>query len=246
MVFESSPTAPSSTNKSDCRKRRIRQALLNFADEKFQRTSENDDDNDHPPSEQQQVAYHLAAVVVAPISPTPPEVISRILPKLNMTPNSTVVDLGCGDGRWILAAYKEYGCRCIGCDIDDARLNLARQNSFELMSEENRRIKFVKRDVFEFLRGAEGENEDSLPLLDVVDVVIVYLFRKAMRQIAEILRERGIIPIRRGGMGEEGEYRRFVSIVSVGFTLPSYTPFWQDRFGGIRIYLYRAERLDGT
>jgi len=43
--------------------------------------------------------------------------------------------------------------------------------------------------------------------------------------------------------GEEEGERRVVSILSVGFALPSFTPFWQDRFGGIRIYLYRAERI---
>lgn len=249
MVLDGLPT-PLSYRASDVRKQRIREALLKFAEETFQSSSESCDGPSN--GKLRQVASRLPTAVVAPISPTPPFVISLIVPKLNLNRDSTVVDLGCGDGRWILAAYKEYGCRCIGCDIDDARLCLAsRQIDSVLQSKsippsEDMRIKVVKRDVFEFLKGSEGKKEDSPLLLDVVDVLIVYLFRKAMHQIVDILKDHGIVPLRRGEMVGEDNPRSIISIVSVGFTLPSYMPLWQDQFEGIRIYLYQAKRLGAT
>jgi len=179
-------------------------------------SSKNEDNDYHPPPTNDTMPLQGKIRVVAPISPTPLTVIFLILPKLNLTPKSTVVDLGCGDGRWILAAYRTYGCRCIGCDIDDVRLDLARKEISKVQSSsssgssssssnlstkqtDRKTITIVKRDVFEFLRGGKDgvPNINTPPLLDTVDVVIVYLFRTAMQQIASILRERGIVPMRR-------------------------------------------------
>jgi cyclopropane fatty-acyl-phospholipid synthase-like methyltransferase len=40
-----------------------------------------------------------------------------------------VVDLGCGDGRIVVAAAKKYGCRAVGYDFDPERVRLARARS---------------------------------------------------------------------------------------------------------------------
>jgi len=32
---------------------------------------------------------------------------------LKPTKTDVLIDLGCGDGRWLIAAAKKYGCRCI-------------------------------------------------------------------------------------------------------------------------------------
>jgi ribosomal protein L11 methylase PrmA len=41
-------------------------------------------------------------------------------------PSETLIDLGCGDGRIIVAAAQRYGCRAIGYDIDPRRVEEAR------------------------------------------------------------------------------------------------------------------------
>jgi len=39
-----------------------------------------------------------------------------------------VIDLGCGDGRWLSAISRRVDCACFGVEIDDSRLSLARLN----------------------------------------------------------------------------------------------------------------------
>ncbi len=40
-------------------------------------------------------------------------------------PRGVVYDLGCGDGRIVIAAAKRHGCRAVGCDIDPRRVQEA-------------------------------------------------------------------------------------------------------------------------
>jgi SAM-dependent methyltransferase len=40
-----------------------------------------------------------------------------------------VYDLGCGDGRMVIAAAKKYGVRGVGVDLDPARIREARANA---------------------------------------------------------------------------------------------------------------------
>jgi ribosomal protein L11 methylase PrmA len=39
--------------------------------------------------------------------------------------NDVVVDLGCGDGRIVVAAAKKYGCKAVGYDLDKECVRLA-------------------------------------------------------------------------------------------------------------------------
>ena len=45
-----------------------------------------------------------------------------------VTKDDVVYDLGCGDGRIVIAAAKRYGCRAVGVDIDPLRVDEARKN----------------------------------------------------------------------------------------------------------------------
>jgi precorrin-6B methylase 2 len=44
-------------------------------------------------------------------------------------PNDVVYDLGCGDGRIVVAAAKKYGCRAVGFELDRLRVKEARANA---------------------------------------------------------------------------------------------------------------------
>ena len=61
--------------------------------------------------------------------PTTPEVIDRMLSMAHVGPLDVVYDLGCGDGRIVIAASKKYGARAIGVDLDPARIREARANA---------------------------------------------------------------------------------------------------------------------
>ena len=55
--------------------------------------------------------------ILAPFVPTPPEVVERMLDLAGVTSADVVYDLGCGDGRIVIAAAKR-GARAVGVDIE--------------------------------------------------------------------------------------------------------------------------------
>ncbi len=61
--------------------------------------------------------------------PTPPEVVDRMLELADLKKDDMVYDLGCGDGRIVIAAAKKYKCKAIGFDINPRRVQEARENA---------------------------------------------------------------------------------------------------------------------
>ncbi|MBI4475880.1 MAG: methyltransferase domain-containing protein [Acidobacteria bacterium] len=60
--------------------------------------------------------------------PTPPEVVEAMLKVAKVGKNDVVYDLGCGDGRIVIAAAK-LGARGTGIDIDPQRIKEATENA---------------------------------------------------------------------------------------------------------------------
>jgi SAM-dependent methyltransferase len=61
--------------------------------------------------------------------PTPHEIVDRMLTVAKVRTGDVVYDLGCGDGRMVIAAAKKYGTRGVGVDLDPARIREARANA---------------------------------------------------------------------------------------------------------------------
>jgi len=66
---------------------------------------------------------------VVPYVPTSPETVAAMLKLGGVGKNDLLIDLGCGDGRIVITAAKEYGARGIGVDIDPERIKEARENA---------------------------------------------------------------------------------------------------------------------
>jgi SAM-dependent methyltransferase len=81
-----------------------------------------------------------------PYVPTPPEVVAEMLRLANVKANDVVYDLGCGDGRIVITAAKEYGARGVGIDINPERIKESTANA-EKAGVSNR-VKFVIQDLF--------------------------------------------------------------------------------------------------
>lgn len=60
---------------------------------------------------------------------TPHEVVERMLSEAKVRTGDVVYDLGCGDGRMVIAAAKKFGTRGVGIDLDPARIKEARANA---------------------------------------------------------------------------------------------------------------------
>src|SRR5512132_2769623 len=64
-----------------------------------------------------------------PYVPTPPEVVDEMLKLANVTKSDYLIDLGCGDGRIVIAAAQKYGAHALGIDINPERIAEARDNA---------------------------------------------------------------------------------------------------------------------
>jgi precorrin-6B methylase 2 len=58
--------------------------------------------------------------------PTPRDVVEAMLDVAKVTKADVVADLGCGDGRIVVAAAKAYGCKAVGYDLDRKCVKMAR------------------------------------------------------------------------------------------------------------------------
>jgi SAM-dependent methyltransferase len=54
---------------------------------------------------------------LAPYVSSPTKVVDRMLEMANIRPGETVYDLGCGDGRILIAAVKNYKAKAVGVEI---------------------------------------------------------------------------------------------------------------------------------
>jgi SAM-dependent methyltransferase len=61
--------------------------------------------------------------------PTPHEIVQEMMDVAKVRAGDVVYDLGCGDGRMVIAAAKKYGTRGVGVDLDPARIREARANA---------------------------------------------------------------------------------------------------------------------
>ena len=59
---------------------------------------------------------------------TPHDVVVKMLELAKVTKTDRVYDLGCGDGRIVVAAAKKYGCRGVGFDVNPVRVREAEEN----------------------------------------------------------------------------------------------------------------------
>jgi SAM-dependent methyltransferase len=60
--------------------------------------------------------------------PTPHNVVAKMLAVAKVKKTDVVYDLGCGDGRLVIAAAKKYGARGVGFDLDPERIAEAKAN----------------------------------------------------------------------------------------------------------------------
>jgi SAM-dependent methyltransferase len=78
--------------------------------------------------------------------PSSPEVVSRMLVVAEVGPADTVYDLGCGDGRIVIAAARDRGARGVGIDHDPERITESRENAIREGVAD--RVRFFEEDLF--------------------------------------------------------------------------------------------------
>ncbi len=82
-----------------------------------------------------------------PYFPSTDEAVSGMLKLAGTGPQDVVYDLGCGDGRIVIAAAREFGARAVGVEIDPAPLRMAVYQARRAGVES--RVRFVRGDLFD-------------------------------------------------------------------------------------------------
>ena len=74
-------------------------------------------------------------------------IVNAMLTLAGVTRDDIVYDLGCGDGRIVIAAAKEFGARGVGVDLDPQRIREAQANAVRAGVAE--RVTFRVQDIFD-------------------------------------------------------------------------------------------------
>jgi SAM-dependent methyltransferase len=102
-------------------------------------------------------AIFLAATVAAaqtqaqpeldvPYVPTSEQAVQAMLKLADVKKNDIVYDLGCGDGRIVIAAAKTYGAHGVGIDLNPQRVKEANENAKKAGVESL--VRFEENDLF--------------------------------------------------------------------------------------------------
>ena len=79
--------------------------------------------------------------------PTPQNVVDEMLKLAKVQKGDVVYDLGCGDGRLVVTAAKQYGVRAVGIDINPERIKESEENARQ--AGVTGRVSFRNEDLFE-------------------------------------------------------------------------------------------------
>lgn len=78
--------------------------------------------------------------------PTPNNVVDKMLDAAKVKKGDVLYDLGCGDGRIVVAAAKKYGIKAFGFDVDPARIEESKANAKKAGVEHL--VTFEQKDIF--------------------------------------------------------------------------------------------------
>ena len=82
-----------------------------------------------------------------PYVPTTEAAVQAMLKLAGVKKSDVVYDLGCGDGRIVIAAAKTYGARGVGIDINPVRIGEAKENAKAAGVE--KLVRFEENDLFQ-------------------------------------------------------------------------------------------------
>lgn len=127
-------------------------------------------------------AYEAPEWLPAPVPPpgdppfvcTPQEVVDAMLAAVSPTPSDVLYDLGCGDGRILITAVREYGCQAVGIEVNPETAEIARANVKAAGLEG--KIRVVTGDALKFN-------------LDGATIVTMYLYVETMEQLTPYIRK---------------------------------------------------------
>jgi len=78
--------------------------------------------------------------------PTPQKVVEKMLELAEVKKDDLLYDLGCGDGRIVVTAAKNYNCQCVGYDINPERVIESMENVKK--NKVQKLVRIEQKDIF--------------------------------------------------------------------------------------------------
>jgi SAM-dependent methyltransferase len=129
------------------------------------------------------VRARTQAQSLAPFVPTPMDVVDRMLTLAKVGPKDVVYDLGCGDGRIVIAAAQKFGARGVGVEIDPRLFAQAEANAKAAGVDD--RVTFLLQDALTV--DVSDATVVTLYLLSASNVKLRPLLTKQLRRGARIV-----------------------------------------------------------
>jgi len=167
---------------------------------------------------QQPVPERTPQQFEVPYVPTGEKVVAAMLKLAKVTKADTVYDLGCGDGRIVITAARQFGATGVGIDINPERISEANANARK--AGVTKKVKFIQGDLFK----ADFSN---------ASVVTLYLLNEVNLRLRPILLE---------------QLKPGTRIVSHSFTMGDWPPEETVNVDGTMIYFWTipADKKIGT
>ncbi|CAN5190948.1 hypothetical protein BH23BAC2_BH23BAC2_06730 [soil metagenome] len=150
------------------------------------------------------IAQELDVIYV----PTREPVLDAMLRMANVDALDIVYDLGCGDGRIVIAAAKQFGANGVGIDIDPQRIKEARENAAEANVSD--KVKFIEGDLF------KSDFSEAT-------VVTLYLLTQLNERLKPMLME---------------QLKPGTRVVSHAFSMGDWEPDQTEEVDGTTVYLW--------
>jgi SAM-dependent methyltransferase len=181
---------------------------------------------------------------LAPFNPSSEQIQEKAMELLRLTDNDILFDLGCGDGRLLIAAAKRFaGLKCVGVEIDPVFSNRAKEQIEKLPDEIRNRVDIREQDVLKLpmtLSPTDDGRVDltELTLMDDATVLYLFILPKGIIKIMPILN--ALVAARR-------KQNRSFRVMSYMFKIHDWEPTVKDATskGGCPVYLYEFGALAG-
>lgn len=158
--------------------------------------------------EQQDYDEPPELVLDVPYVPTNEKVVSMMLDVAKVGANDVLYDLGCGDGRIVVAAAMERGARGVGVDLDPARIADAMEYAME--SRVENKVQFFESDLRD---------------VDVTEATVVTLY--LLDHMNEELKPKLLSQLKPG-----------TRVVSHAFEMGEWKPDVKKRYGVANIFMW--------
>lgn len=100
-----------------------------------------------PPVALQEFPWQQYRGYDVPFVSTPPEVVDEMLRLADIKAGDLLYDLGCGDGRIVIAAAKRFGIKAVGIDINPIRIAESNENAAKAGTGD--KVRFIQQNLFE-------------------------------------------------------------------------------------------------